>query len=122
MTLLTNEQFKSADKVEEKFANLENDLESDFLKAIDESRKIHAKINFDFVLTFLKSYGAIGATKRLMQTGTDKIQSGFIKMWELNRMDLTFESIIVKEKYKVLFDENTIKIALERLKKFEKQK
>lgn len=120
MSLLTNQQFIGADKIEEKIANLENELENDFLKAIEESRKIHAKIDFDFILTFLKSYGAIGATKRLMQTGTDRIQSGFIKMWELNRMDLTFESIIVKEKYKVLFDENTIRIALERLKKFEK--
>jgi len=121
-SLLTNQQFISADKIEEKFANLESDLEYDFIKAIEESRKIHAKIDFDFVLNFIKSYGAIGATKRLMQTGTDKIQSGFKKMWELNRMDLTFESIIVKEKYKVLFDENTVKTALERLKKFEKQK
>lgn len=119
-SLLTNEINKSADIIEQKFANLERELENDLLTALDESRKLNAKINFDFVLTFIKSYGAIGATKRLMQTGIDKIQSGFIKMWELNRMDLTFESIIVNPKYSLLFDEQTIKIAAERLKIFEK--
>ncbi len=117
--LLTNEQFISADRIEEKYADLENELENDFFRAIEESRNIHAKIDFDFILKFIKSYGAIGATKKLMYTGTEKIQAGFIKMWELGRMDLTFESIIVKEKYKVLFDEKTINTAIERLKKFD---
>ena len=119
ISLLTNELNKGSDIVEEKYANLEKDLESDLLHALAESKKINAKINFDFVLTFIKSYGAIGAAKRLMHTGIDKIQSGFIKMWELNRIDLTFESIIIKPKYGVLFDELTINVAKERLKKFE---
>lgn len=122
LSLLTNEINKGSDLVEQKFANLEKDLENDLLIALEESKKINAKINFDLVLTFIKSYGSIGAAKRLMQTGMDKIQSGFIKMWELNRMDLTFESIIVNPKYSVLFDEPTINIAKERLKKFEKTK
>lgn len=116
--LLDNEIFKGADKIEEEYAHLEKDLETDLENSLKEAKKLHAKVNFDFVYKFISDYGAIGAAKRLMNTGTDKIQSGFIKMWELNRMDLTFESIITKPKYKELFDERTISIALDRLKKF----
>lgn len=118
--LLVNETFAGADLIEQEYANLELELENDLIKALDESKKLHAKVNFDFVLKFIKSYGGIGAGKRLMNTGLDKIQSGFLKMWELGRMDLTFESIISKPKYKDLFDERTISIALERLNKFKK--
>ncbi len=71
-------------------------------------------------LTFMrfKTFGGIGAAKRLMLTGTEKIQSGFIKLWEVNRLDLTFEGIITKDKYQFLFDDKTIKNAQERLKQF----
>lgn len=118
--LLDNEIFKGADRIEEEYAHLEKDLEVDLENSLKEAKNLHAKVNFDFVYKFIRDYGAIGAAKRLMNTGTDKIQSGFIKMWELNRMDLTFESIITKPKYKELFDERTISIAIERLKKFDK--
>ncbi len=118
--LLINRQNIGADKAEEEFEELEKNLERDLLHALEASKKLNAKINFDFVYSFIKSYGAIGASKRLMATGTDKIQSGFIKMWELNRMDLTFESIITKEKYKFLFDTKTLQNAADRLQKFEK--
>jgi len=115
---LVNEHNLGADIAEKEFEGIEKSLENEFLFALNESKKIHAKINFDFVYTFLKSYGAIGASKRLMRTGTENIQSGFIKMWELGRIDLTFEYIISQDKYKFLFDKKTIMIAKERLDKF----
>lgn len=118
--LLVNQENSGADIAEKEFENLEKELEDRLLDALKESKKLHAKINFDFVYSFIKSYGAIGASKRLMLTGTDKIQSGFMKMWELNRMDLTFESIIIDEKFKFLFDSKTIEIANQRLEKFNK--
>lgn len=118
--LLVNKENAGADLAEKEFENLEKELENRFLDALKESKKLHAKINFDFVYSFIKSYGAIGASKRLMLTGTDKIQSGFIKMWELNRMDLTFENIIIDKKFKFLFDDKVIEIANKRLEKFKK--
>jgi len=118
--LLVNKENTGADLAEKEFENLENELEDRLLDALKESRKLHAKINFDFVYSFIKLYGAIGASKRLMLTGTDKIQSGFIKMWELDRMDLTFENIITDKKFKFLFDNKIIEIANKRLEKFKK--
>jgi len=105
------------DLAEKEFQNLENDLENEFMEALKESKKLNVKINFDFVYEFLKTYGAIGAAKRLMLSGTEKIQSGFIKMWEIGRVDLTFESIITKEKYQFLFDKKTLEVATDRLQK-----
>jgi hypothetical protein len=109
------------DKAEKEFVELENELREDLLKAWEESGKIDKKLQGVFILNFIENYGAIGACKRLMSTGLERIQSGFTKMWELNRMDLTFESIIVRDKYKYLFDEKTVNMATERLKKFDKK-
>lgn len=109
-----------ADKAEKEFVELENELKEDLLKAWEESGKIDKKLQSIFILDFIENYGAIGACKRLMSTGLERIQNGFIKMWELSRIDLTFESIIVKDKYKNLLDDKTINMATERLKKFKK--
>jgi phosphatidylserine/phosphatidylglycerophosphate/cardiolipin synthase-like enzyme len=116
--LLTNEINKGADEIEEKFAHLENDLEEEFMRAWNEAKKITKTINFELVLKFIKSYGAIGAAKRLMSTGAENVQSGFMKMWELGRLDLTFEAIITKPKFAALFDKRTVEIAAQRLKEF----
>ena len=120
LDLLINQENIGADLAEKEFQTLEKELEESLLNALKESKKLHAKINFDFVYSFIKSYGAIGASKRLMLTGTEKIQSGFIKMWELGRIDLTFESIITDEKFKFLFDNKVIDIANKRLEEFNK--
>lgn len=118
--LLINRLNIGADIAEEQFEKLEKELENDLIGSLEAAKKLHPKIKFELVYSLLNTFGAIGASKRLMLTGTDKIQSGFIKMWELNRMDLTFESIITKEKYKLLFDTKTLNNANERLQKFQK--
>ncbi|MBA4411425.1 MAG: hypothetical protein C0397_18645 [Odoribacter sp.] len=107
-----------ADKAEKQFFDLEKELKEELLFVWKESGKIDKKLQNLFILDFIENYGAIGACKKLMNTGVERIQNGFIKMWEINRMDLTFESVIINVKYKYLFDEKTINIATERLIKF----
>lgn len=102
---------------EEEFEKLEKELFNELLESIDLSLKAGAKINKSTILDLLYRYGAIGTTRRLVKDGTDKIQSGLLKMYEINRLDLTFENIILKEKYRVLFNEETINNAKEKLKK-----
>lgn len=119
--ILCNRQNEGADKEESRLTNLEKELEEEFINTLAEARKLNIKIDFDFVLTFIKTFGGIGAAKKLMQTGTEKVQSGFIKLWAVKRLDLTFEGIITKEKYQFLFDDKTIKNAKERLKQFDEQ-
>jgi phosphatidylserine/phosphatidylglycerophosphate/cardiolipin synthase-like enzyme len=102
---------------EEEFEKLEKELFDELVQSIDLSLSAGAKINKSTILDLLYRYGAIGTAKRLVKDGAEKIQSGLLKMYKINRLDLTFENIILKEKYRVMFDENTLNNAKEKLKK-----
>lgn len=102
---------------EEEFDVLENELLTELKESIELSIKAGAKINRTIILDILHRYGAIGASRKLVREGADYIQSGLQKMFHINRLDLTIESIILKEKYKRLFDDDTIQKAGEKLKK-----
>ena len=96
----------------------ELDLKEELLNSLSECKKLKIKLNYDGIYDLIEKYGAIGTPKRLVSTGIDSIQSGFVKLWEHKRLDLTFESIINQEKYKSLFDEKIINEAVKRLEKF----
>ncbi|WP_196892141.1 phospholipase D-like domain-containing protein [Aureivirga marina] len=113
--ILINNQLINRDIKEEEFSNLEKDLEQDFVSTIKEANKLGAKINSEMVLDYIHRYGAIGGATRLINKGTENLQSGLIKLFEINKLDISFENIILKEKYKVLFDKNTIENAEKRL-------
>jgi phosphatidylserine/phosphatidylglycerophosphate/cardiolipin synthase-like enzyme len=116
LELLSNDYLNSeiANK-EEEFIKLEQELENEFLNSIKEANKLGAKINATNVISFIHRYGAIGAANRLINSGTDKLQSGLLKLWELQKLDISFEKIIQKDKYKVLFDKDIREKAKKRL-------
>lgn len=97
---------------------IENDLRDELLNTLAECKNLKVKLNYNGIYDLIEKYGAIGTPKRLIATGVDSIQSGFVKLWEIKRLDLTFEAIILKDKYKILFDDNTINEALKRIDKF----
>ncbi|WP_159474756.1 phospholipase D-like domain-containing protein [Chryseobacterium sp. 18068] len=107
----------NSESTEEDFEQLENDLLNELTEAIELSIKAGAKINRSIILDILYRYGAIGASKRLVKEGADRIQSGLQKMFDINRLDLTIENIILKEKYNRIFDEEVLTKAREKLKK-----
>jgi hypothetical protein len=106
-----------ADTKENEFLILENELHDELISSIDLSLKAGAKINKLIILNQIYDYGAIGAANRLIKEGTEKLHSGLLKMFEIDRLDLTIESIIQKEKYKVLFSEEILTKARQRLEK-----
>ncbi|PKQ46082.1 phospholipase D-like domain-containing protein [Confluentibacter flavum] len=114
--LLTKSILETESK-EEEFQNIENELFNELINSIELSIKQGAKINKSTILDLLNRYGAIGTAKRLVKDGAEKLQSGFLKMFEIDRLDLTFENIILKDKYRVMFDEDTLKKAKEKLDK-----
>lgn len=65
-------------------------------------------------LRMVSEYGGLGAAKRLLHAPS--IQYGFEKLWELGRLDLTMESLILKEPWGQIFTEEELTIAKERLK------
>ncbi|MCF2218324.1 hypothetical protein H9Q08_03300 [Chryseobacterium sp. PS-8] len=99
------------------FSRLENELLKELIESVELSIKAGAKINRNIILDILHRYGAIGASRKLVREGADLIQSGLQKMFHINRLDLTIENIILKEKYRRLFDDDTIQKASEKLKK-----
>lgn len=71
--------------------------------------KLGAKINSVNVIDYLDRYGAIGGASRLINAGTDKLQSGLLKLFEICRLDISFENIVLREKYRILFDKTVCK-------------
>jgi hypothetical protein len=102
---------------EDEFLILEEELHDELISSVDLSLKAGAKINKTIILNQIYNYGAIGAANRLIKEGTDKLHSGLIKMFEINRLDLTIENIIQKEKYRILFSDEILTKAKERLNK-----
>ncbi|THF53450.1 hypothetical protein E6C50_04405 [Flavobacterium supellecticarium] len=102
---------------EDEFILLETELHDELIASIDKSIDAGAKIHKPTILNQIYSYGSIGAANRLINEGTEKLHSGLIKMFEINRLDLTIESIILKEKFKVLFSEEILLKARQRLEK-----
>lgn len=114
---LSNITITDSESKEEEFERIESELLNELLRALDESLKAGAKINKTTVTDMLFRYGAIGTARKLMKDGAENIQSGLLKMYEIGRLDLTFENIILKPRYRVLFNEETIKKAIEKLEK-----
>lgn len=93
----------------------EQDLKDELLHSLVECKKLNIDLNYSGIYDLIEKYGAIGTPKRLIATGIHNIQSGFVKLALHQRLDLTFEYIITKEKYKSLFDDKTISDAQKRL-------
>lgn len=102
--------------VEDDLQQLEQDLQQDFLHTLAEAERLRIGMQYDFIRQYLARYGAIGAAKRLLATGTDHVQAGFRKLCEANRSDLTFESIISQDKYQRLFPDPVREQARKRLR------
>lgn len=93
----------------------EKDLKEELLNSLVECKKLNIKLDYIGINDLIERYGAIGTPKRLIATGVNNVQSGFLKLALAQRLDLSFEYIITREKYKSLFDEKTINDALKRL-------
>lgn len=110
-----NKNNLTAETKEEEFIKLEEELEKEFIDTIKEANDLGAKINSSNVISYIHNYGAIGGASRLIRVGTGKLQSGLLKLWEIKRLNISFESIILKEKYRVLFDNDVLEKAQKRL-------
>jgi len=114
LKLLDNNHFP-ADNKEAEFIKLENELEAEFFDTIKTANELGANIKSASIINYIHFYGAIGSANRLIKSGTDKLQSGLLKLWEINRLDLSFESIILKPKYRILFSNEILENAKRRL-------
>lgn len=92
-------------------SDLELEFENDMRYICKESNKIG--YNPKIFAGMLNMKGALVTAKQLVMQ--DQPTAGFTKLFELNRLDLTAESYVVKDKYKELFTEEEIQKSRDRL-------
>ena len=78
----------NAETKEDEYAILEEELEIEFINSVKKANDLGAKINSTNVISYIHNYGAIGGASRLIRVGTDKLQSGLLKLWEIKKLDL----------------------------------
>jgi hypothetical protein len=66
-----------------------------------------------YFLQMLGNYGPVDTAIRLITA--PKFHEGFIRLWELRRLDLTVEAIILRNPYNQLFTKEVLEKARERL-------
>ena len=70
--------------------------------------------NASYFIQMVNDRGALPAAKYLLSVNAP--QSGFTRLWELGRLDLTVEALATSDKFISLFDEDEIRAARQKLK------
>lgn len=117
-SLLFNNDNVQEDSKEGELLNLEAELKAIFQHAVVEANNKGADLNEELVKGYILKYGAVGAANRLLRSGKDNVQSGFEKLLAINQPQLTFEYLILQDRFRILFNENILKNAQDRLKLF----
>jgi hypothetical protein len=89
----------------------------------DENKFLHAMIGVadyanqhQFGIHFrqmIDQFGAVEAAKRLLISRD--IQTGLIRLWELQALDRSMEALVIQERFTCLFTEDEIEEACRRL-------
>lgn len=102
---------------------MNNSLESRFNKEIRNlyiRSKDEEGYQASYFLNMLENYGSVLTAKKLLIA--KEAQSGFLKLMEKGRKDLTVEALILKDEYADLFTPEEIKAAKERIRNYQVNK
>ena len=91
---------------------LESLLKEEFLKAVNICVNQYG-YRPSYFLQMLNNYGPVETAIRLVTA--DQLHEGFTKLWELGRLDLTVEAIILRKPFNQLFTDEILQRARERL-------
>lgn len=98
--------------LETQYQNLKEDLHRALIDAAKSAKNIG--YNPTVFNQMLSTEGGYSTAKKLI----NKTSTGFKKLWEHNRLDLSTEAIILQEKYRPLFTKEELEIAKNRLSEF----
>lgn len=65
-------------------------------------------------LQMVEQHGGVSAAKQLLHSSG--YPEGLTKLWELRRLDLSMEALVLKDPWRTLFTEEDLRIARKRLK------
>ena len=97
-----------------------NNLDHDFdeaMKDIYRSAKEECNYNATYFLRMLSKHGGIETAHRLLR-GKEP-QSGFTKLWACGRLDFTVECLVLKPRFRELFEDHELETARRRLRHFD---
>ena len=80
---------------------------------IYERAKKECNYNATRFLQMVTDSGGLGAAKALLRA--PDISDGFTALWELGRLDLTIEAVVVRDPWNTLFTDQELAVARKRL-------
>ena len=92
--------------------NLKDEFQRDIWKSYYDTRN-ETGYNPEYFRQMLEELGGLETAKRLLSS--EKLADGFTKLWELRRLDLTVEALVIQDRYKELFTEQELETAKTRL-------
>lgn len=96
--------------------NIEKQFNQDMMNIYISAKK-ECGYNATRFLQLISSKGGLEAAKNLItkEGGTE----GFTKLWELGRLDLSVEALVLKPRYRKLFTDYEKQVCKERLEQYE---
>ncbi|MEU4376949.1 GmrSD restriction endonuclease domain-containing protein [Pseudonocardia alni] len=91
------------------------DFDRAVLASIDTCRE-ELRYNPRWFRVMVNQHGAMGATRRLLRAPA--VSDGFVKLWQLGRLDLTAEALVADPRFSRLFDDDEVRIARLRLDEY----
>lgn len=95
-------------------SELEKLLMADLLEICSKSKEFG--YNSTRFLQMLAENGPINTCRKLINTKDISYASGFVRLWEVHRLDLSMEYVVLQNKYRKLFTLPERQICLGRLK------
>lgn len=94
---------------------LESSFHDDMLNIYIEAKKL--KYTATYFYRMVVEHGGLQAAKILIHK--DEVTSGFTRLWELKRLDLSTEALVLEDKYHDLFTDKERQICNARLLTYE---
>lgn len=110
-----NQQMISAEKADDETYMLAQEFEQLVQQNISTAAQIGLTVNFDRLQAKISQYTAVGAARKLSNAPA---QTGFINLAALHKLQLSFEYLVTRPKFAVLFDTITISNAKLKLKEY----
>ena len=97
---------------------MNNNLEGAFHEAMLNIYHAAAELGYrpTYFLRMVNEHGGLGAAKRLLSA--TETQEGLTKLWELGRLDISVEALVLDERWESLFSDDERRKALERLESY----
>ena len=99
----------------EKSGYLVDQFQQDMVGLYEVSKK-ELNYNASYFIRMVYEYGGLKAAKKLLAMPAPS--SGFTKLWEHGRLDLSVEALVLKDEYLPLFTEEERIIARNRLEQY----